>query len=73
VQRSKDFFAGVYRLRPYENIEGCVKKCVEFIKRNLPLIMALMLAMFFALLWYSTYLENQQIKIQKDEMTDQII
>lgn len=73
MQRSKDFFSGVYRLRPYENIKGCVKKCFEFSKSNFPLIMALMLAMFFALLWYSTYLENQQIKIQKDEMTDQII
>jgi hypothetical protein len=73
VQRSKDFFSGVYRLRPYENIEGCVKKCFEFSKSNFPLIMALMLAMFFALLWYLTYLENQQIKIQKDVMTEQII
>ena len=69
MQRSKDFFAGVYRLPPYEKIKDYGKKCGEFIKSNILLIMAVLVAMLFALAWYLLYLENQRIKIQMDEMT----
>jgi len=53
----------------YENILNCRKKCFEFSKSNILLILVLMAAMVFTPAWYFAYLENQLIKIQKDEMT----